>query len=147
MALVMLEEQQGGPRHKSTPTQIDRRGHLCKNTHKQMQRDRQTHSKPLSILQVILIPSQLQAPAKRKRKILHPSITHAHVSVHTHGYCDVCVFLIVSVLCVCASLLPTETSALHVPPHTRRMPSRAIRLQQPPSPFPGDNEKSRSQLK
>lgn len=70
----------------------------------------------------------------------------------------VCVcFPHVSILCLCMSVhpsnlsvpIPAETSALHVPPHTGRMPSRFIQLRQTTLPIrgPRDNVKSRSQLK
>ena len=45
--------------------------------------------------------------------------------------------------------IPAETSALRVPPHTRRMPSRSIRLQQPPPhphPWPPRQRKEQESI-
>lgn len=107
----MLEEQQGEPRRKSTPTQVDRRGHQCKHTHtnKQMQTNTQNH---------IICPAGHSNP-------LSAGVTHFSASpdMRRTRHCSVCVHPTDPSVPV-----PAETSAPHAPPHTRRMQSRSIRL-------------------
>ena len=147
----MLEEQQGEPRHTSTPTHVDRRGHQCKHTrkHKNTSKCRQTRSITLSVLQVILIPSQLELlviSLQRKKDVLHssPPVCPGH-ETHTSlfGVCaphwPVCPRPRWDLSPACATPYPQNAEQIH--PASSKLPPSL-----PPNPRPRRQRKEQESI-
>lgn len=162
-----------GPRYISRAAGAEKHSHINRqkgspmqtHTHTQANVERHRHLSPLSVIQVILIPPQLERhvfPSKEKKEKMRgnrlipwvrPWDAHfLYASVDASVYC----------MCLCSVCgmsvhpsnssvpIPAETWAMPVPPlagEWRADPSSPVFSTPLPLPRPRDNVKSRSQLK
>lgn len=157
------QKQSHTRRQKGSPMQTFTHTNTCKCTQTDQHTHPTGHSNPLSAGDTYFSPQR-----EKGKDAGNFACVFAWMSVSPGMKCTcgvqawmplcVCVcFPHVSILYLCMSVhpsnssvpIPAETSALHVPPHTGRMPSRFVQLRQTTLPIrgPRDNVKSRSQLK